>query len=277
MAKCGKTITPTNKVQSCRTLACHTAHSLRSDEIKERPNSVVHFSAQIFFIEIRRCESIYRQEIWSRRRKERREKIKVFLRVKLTLAAARSRSNISLNGDSSICINTNSAPQKTFSFDSIFPPSASQESIFAATRPLVAQTLKGYNGCIFAYGQTGSGKTHTMIGGENGERGILPRTLDMLFSAIHDRNRKGTEKVTVRISAVEIYMEKIKDLFDPDAGTKFSGEHKRNSHVQNLVRRKVESSEAAQHSLKTALRQRISAKTGMNASSSRSHVSLQFG
>jgi kinesin family protein 6/9 len=44
--------------------------------------------------------------------------------------------------------------------------------------------LQGFNSTIFAYGQTGSGKTFTITGGAERyeDRGIIPRSLSMLFS-----------------------------------------------------------------------------------------------
>ncbi|KPA82698.1 putative kinesin [Leptomonas pyrrhocoris] len=45
------------------------------------------------------------------------------------------------------------------------PPYAGQDEVYNHVgKPIVDNTLDGYNGCIFAYGQTGSGKTFTMLG-----------------------------------------------------------------------------------------------------------------
>ncbi|EPY33932.1 kinesin, partial [Angomonas deanei] len=45
------------------------------------------------------------------------------------------------------------------------PPYAGQSEVYEYVgRPVLENTLDGYNGCVFAYGQTGSGKTFTMMG-----------------------------------------------------------------------------------------------------------------
>jgi kinesin family member 5 len=58
-------------------------------------------------------------------------------------------------------------------------------------------------------------------------RGIIPRMVDTLFSKI--QSAPGTIDFTIRVSMVEIYMEKIRDLLD-EAGEKYL-------EVQWLIRR----------------------------------------
>ena len=91
-----------------------------------------------------------------------------------------------------------------FDFDSVFPMEVTQQEVFNnASAPLVDEVLRGYNGTIFVYGQTGrllrnghikicsfpyvnlgSGKTFTMTGGANENRGIIPRSVEHLFSKV---------------------------------------------------------------------------------------------
>ncbi len=76
--------------------------------------------------------------------------------------------------------------------------------------------MEGFNGTIFAYGQTSSGKTHTMQGPdiENIEQqGIIPRMVRTVFTRIE--SAQESIEFIVKVSMVEIYMEKIKDLLDP--------------------------------------------------------------
>ncbi|CAM9556821.1 unnamed protein product, partial [Ectocarpus sp. 12 AP-2014] len=65
---------------------------------------------------------------------------------------------------------------KTFTFDKVFPPQASQSEVYEAARPLVLSAVDGYNSTIFAYGHTGSGKTHTMMGTPS-QPGMTPRAV----------------------------------------------------------------------------------------------------
>ena len=76
--------------------------------------------------------------------------------------------------------------------------------------------LEGFNGTIFAYGQTSSGKTHTMQGPDIEDiemQGIIPRMVRTVFNRIETANE--SIEFTVKISMIEIYMERIKDLLDP--------------------------------------------------------------
>jgi hypothetical protein len=104
-----------------------------------------------------------------------------------------------------------------FTFDNVFGPESAQKDVFDAVGvPLVEDILKGYNATIFAYGQTGSGKTHTMMGPSIGDEhlaGIIPRTVGALFEGIAGAD--ANIEFVIKVSYVEIYMERIRDLLDP--------------------------------------------------------------
>ena len=71
---------------------------------------------------------------------------------------------------------------------------------------------QGYNSCLFAYGQTGSGKSYSIVGyGEN--KGIIPRTCEAIFQQIDAKSGDKQKKYAVTISMIEIYNEKVQDLF----------------------------------------------------------------
>ena len=102
-----------------------------------------------------------------------------------------------------------------FEVDHGFSEEASQEEIYEDTvKPLVADALTGFNCSLFSYGQTGSGKTHTLIGEASGiNRGILSRSVEMIFDSKQSM-MEGQKKLnlTVKLSILEIYQEKLKDL-----------------------------------------------------------------
>jgi len=52
------------------------------------------------------------------------------------------------------------APTRTYPFDLVFGPEATQSMIYHdVVSPMLAEVLTGYNCTLFAYGQTGTGKT----------------------------------------------------------------------------------------------------------------------
>lgn len=77
-------------------------------------------------------------------------------------------------------------------------------------KPIVASVMEGFNGSILAYGQTSAGKTHTMMGpdlGNQEERGVIPRMVEYVFQKIFEA--PDDVEFTVKVSMVEIYMERI--------------------------------------------------------------------
>ncbi|KAJ0263723.1 Kinesin-like protein KIN-14L [Hirschfeldia incana] len=119
--------------------------------------------------------------------------------------------------DGSLFVLDPSKPQKdarkTFQFNQVFAPTATQDDVFRETQPLIRSVMDGYNVCIFAYGQTGSGKTYTMSGppGRSAtEMGINYLALNDLFLICDKRKDMMTYEIYVQM--VEIYNEQVRDL-----------------------------------------------------------------
>ncbi|XP_037397646.1 kinesin-like protein KIF20B isoform X1 [Pygocentrus nattereri] len=82
-----------------------------------------------------------------------------------------------------------SVPQtaQRFQFSQVFGPDTSQKDIFDGTvKSLVRDVLEGRNSLVFTYGVTNAGKTFTFLGPET-DMGILPRSLNMIFSNLEGR------------------------------------------------------------------------------------------
>src|SRR6195952_1656641 len=105
----------------------------------------------------------------------------------------------------------------SFTFDRVFDMNSRQSDVFDfSIRNTVDDILNGYNGTVFAYGQTGAGKSFTMMGSDidsDAMKGIIPRIVEQIFASI--LSSPGNIEYTVRVSYMEIYMERIRDLLQP--------------------------------------------------------------
>eukprot|EP00927_Polykrikos_kofoidii_P037594 TRINITY_DN31774_c0_g1_i1.p1 TRINITY_DN31774_c0_g1~~TRINITY_DN31774_c0_g1_i1.p1 ORF type:complete len:2025 (-),score=382.94 TRINITY_DN31774_c0_g1_i1:88-6162(-) len=101
--------------------------------------------------------------------------------------------------------------ERSFSVTKAFGERSRQQDIFEHVgKPSVNYVLQGFGACVFAYGQTGSGKTFTMTGTQDSP-GLVPRMIEAVFSELV----RGFRDFSVKCQYVEIYMEKVRDLFNP--------------------------------------------------------------
>lgn len=101
---------------------------------------------------------------------------------------------------------------KPFVFDQIIEGN-SQEGLFdSCFKGKIKKFFEGYNVTILTYGQSNSGKTHTIIGNwkEQESKGVLPRSIDLLFQLLDSQSASVLSTVSVQI--LEIYADKITDL-----------------------------------------------------------------
>ena len=177
-----------------------------------------------------------------------------------------------------------------FSFDKVFGPSISQETLFSEVAEFVQSALDGYHVCLFSYGQTGSGKTHTMNGsGDGSMRGIIPRAMEQVGAYKRQLQEKGWS-YHMEISFIEIYNENIRDLLrnsgnnngnkDKDKDGEYSMKHdikkdaQGNFYVTDINKIVVDPEDIQQiiSIMELAAQYRSTSSTLMNDRSSRSHA-----
>ena len=133
--------------------------------------------------------------------------------------------------------------------------------------------LNGYNGTVFAYGQTGAGKSYTMMGADiddSQSKGIIPRIVEQIFASI--MASAGNIEYTVRVSYMEIYMERIRDLLAPqNDNLPVHEERSRGVYVKGLLEIYVASVQEVYEVMRRGGAARAVAATNMNQESSRSH------
>jgi len=161
-------------------------------------------------------------------------------------------------------------PQEDFMFDKIFKPQDSQEVVFEEISQLVQSALDGYKVCIFAYGQTGSGKTFTMQGETGDKRGIIPRSLEKIFSAKESYSNLDWQ-FSIEASCIEIYCDQIRDLLISPPNNiipQNKSDKYKSIEVYNI--------QEFYKIIKSAAERRAVAETQCNEKSSRSHCIFQI-
>lgn len=161
-----------------------------------------------------------------------------------------------------------------FTFDRVFDTTSRQTDVFDfSIRSTVDDILNGYNGTVFAYGQTGAGKSHTMMGSDIDDeegKGIIPRIVEQILANI--LASPNNIEYTVRVSYMEIYMERIRDLLAPQNDNLPVHEEKsRGVYVKGLLEIYVSSVQEVYEVMRRGGLARAVAATNMNQESSRSH------
>lgn len=209
--------------------------------------------------------------------------IRVYCRVRPFLSGQPNRqSTVDRIDEGSITIITPSKygkeGRRSFNFNKVFGPFATQEEVFTDTEPLIRSVLDGYNVCIFAYGQTGSGKTYTMSGPNElteHSQGVNYRALSDLFQLSEERRETSCYDVSVQM--LEIYNEQVRDLLASDGLNKRleirnSSQNGLNVPEASLVH--VASTSDVIELMNIGQRNRAVSATAMNDRSSRSHSCL---
>ena len=106
-------------------------------------------------------------------------------------------------------------------------------------------------------------------------RGIIPRSLDYIFKKINKlQNEEPNSKYNINISLIQIYLEMIQDLFEPNNQVKIREDPDKGVFLENCLWINIKNSEEFKEAFKKGEKNRVTECTKMNAQSSRSHVIL---
>ncbi|KAJ3669458.1 hypothetical protein LUZ60_011408 [Juncus effusus] len=161
-----------------------------------------------------------------------------------------------------------SAAPTSYKFDKVFGPSSLTETVYEkGARDVALSALTGINATIFAYGQTSSGKTYTM-------RGVT----DFAVSDIYRRIDNTPERdFTIKISAIEIYNEIVKDLLVPDSEPlRILDDPEKGTIVEKLEEQVAKDSVHLREIISKCEAQRQVGETALNDTSSRSHQIIRL-
>ena len=170
----------------------------------------------------------------------------------------------------------------TFTFDHIFDEYSTQSEIYShCVQDLIISAFDGYTASVLAYGQTGSGKTYTMgtstysQGYLSDNIGIIPRAAEQIFEIIDERKLADPKThYKISIQYLEIYGDDIRDLLDKNKTTSKVTVREAPSgdvFVVGATEEVVGSSSQLLDCLSLGSKNRVTAQTQMNDSSSRSH------
>jgi hypothetical protein len=175
-----------------------------------------------------------------------------------------------------------------FTFDHALGATGQQSDVYEmAVKAVVDDVCDGYNGTVFAYGQTSSGKTHTMQGPDVNDpelRGAIPRMIEAVFARGRSKSTVEADtdiepevdaemRMEVKVSMMEIYMERIKDLFDHNKDNlPIHEDSKRGIYVGDCTEREVTTEAQAMMEMQKGFASRAISSTSMNSESSRSHA-----
>jgi centromeric protein E len=91
--------------------------------------------------------------------------------------------------------------------DRVFGPDCPTQRVYEeGAKDVALSVLTGLNSTIFAYGQTSSGKTYTM-------RGVTESAISDIYEYIQKNQDRN---FVLKVSALEIYNEVVKDLLTSD-------------------------------------------------------------
>ncbi|CAN6451520.1 unnamed protein product [Victoria cruziana] len=156
----------------------------------------------------------------------------------------------------------------SYTFDKVFGPNCLTERVYEeGAKDVALSALTGINATIFAYGQTSSGKTFTM-------RGVTESAVNDIYKHIRSTPERD---FVVKISAIEIYNEIVRDLLKPDSGPlRLLDDPEKGTVVEKLVEETATDSQHLRHIISICEAQRQVGETALNDASSRSHQIIRL-
>ncbi|KAM0825213.1 hypothetical protein ACQ4PT_069701 [Festuca glaucescens] len=160
------------------------------------------------------------------------------------------------------------AAPTSYTFDKVFGPACQTDLVYEdGAKDVAMSALTGINATIFAYGQTSSGKTFTM-------RGVTESAVSDIYR--HIQNTPEREFI-IKISAMEIYNEIVKDLLRPDSGPlRLLDDPEKGTIVEKLDEEIAKDSQHLRHLIGICEEQRHVGETALNDASSRSHQIIRL-
>lgn len=152
------------------------------------------------------------------------------------------------------------------------PPITNEDVFKDIGKEVLEQIYGGFNATIFAYGQTGSGKSFSIEGKVPHLEGLLQLCLRDIFRKKEENSIKG-EATTIKVTYLEIYNEKLRDLLNPhnekevrviQMGTAIT--------VSNTEAVTMNSLDDVLNAFEEGKKVRVVGSTKMNNTSSRSHA-----
>jgi kinesin family protein 5 len=193
-----------------------------------------------------------------------------------------AQPNVQFNDDPRSCkVFDHEGQDFSFSFDRVFNTSTKQRDVYEVVgKPLLDAFFEGYNSTILSYGQTGAGKTHTMMGPSDkiqgycddpDLKGLIPRMAEDIFSKVEKADQNV--EFAIKVSYVEIYLERVRDLLQPEKNNLQIHEERggRGVFIQDVTEVYVSSLEEMFQLMAEGATNRVVASTNMNEGSSRSH------
>ncbi|KAJ1283657.1 hypothetical protein BS78_03G145200 [Paspalum vaginatum] len=160
------------------------------------------------------------------------------------------------------------AAPTSYTFDKVFGPDCQTDAVYEeGAKDVAMSALTGINATIFAYGQTSSGKTFTM-------RGVTESAVSDIYRHIDSTPER---EFVIKISAMEIYNEIVKDLLRPDSTPlRLLDDPEKGTIVEKLQEEIAKDSQHLRHLISICEEQRQVGETALNDTSSRSHQIIRL-